>query len=80
MKHEWFYDSAAFNTDKPVLYLALLTVLRNGEAIIYVEQQSYSFSSEDEAQFWLTDEEFTAIEYMLEDCGMLVIAPTLLPM
>jgi hypothetical protein len=45
-----------------------------------VEQQSYSFSSEDEAQFWLTDEEFTAIEYMLEDCGMLVIAPTLLPM
>ncbi|MDX1933132.1 MAG: hypothetical protein SFU56_11045 [Capsulimonadales bacterium] len=79
IRSEWWYDDAAFYSDQRTLYLALLHVLTDGTATIQVEQKFYSFASEEEADIWLTSEEFRKVEYLAEDYGLTVIAPTSLP-
>ena len=67
MKTEWWYDDASYHLDKTQVYLARLTVRDDGTAQLVTDGNAYEFENEEEASIWLTDEEYSVLEVLIED-------------
>src|SRR5438093_605771 len=67
MKVEWWYDDASYHLDKTRVFLARLTVRDDGSAQLVTDGETFDFENEEEASLWLTDEEYSALEILVED-------------
>jgi hypothetical protein len=67
MKTEWWYESAIFDLDQTTIALARLVVREDGTAQILTDGgEVLEFEKEDEAEIWLTSEEYRPLESLLE--------------
>ena len=67
MKIEWWYDDATFHySDNAELYLAKLIVRDDGTARLVTAGEALEFETEEEASIWLTDEEYSLLDVLLE--------------
>jgi hypothetical protein len=67
MNIEWWYDDASYHLDRTRVFLARLTVRENGSAELATDGGVYEFENEEEASLWLTDEEYSVVEILIED-------------
>jgi len=67
MKIEWWYDDASYHLDNTQVYLARLTIRDDGTAQLVTDGKVYEFENEEEASIWLTDEEYSVLEILIED-------------
>ncbi len=68
MKVEWWYDDATFHhSGKSTVALARLTVREDGTAQILTDGETMEFENEEEAECWLTNEEYSGLEAMFDD-------------
>jgi hypothetical protein len=68
MRIEWWYDEASYQySDRSKVYLARLTVQDVGTARILTAGESLEFGNEEAAAIWLSDEEYSPLEFLQED-------------
>jgi hypothetical protein len=64
ISEEWWLDSSAL----PDLYWARLTVYSNGSAdVLDLDGKLHEFSSREEAEYWLGEDEYSPIHHLIED-------------
>lgn len=66
MKVEWWYDDAGYHLDKTRVFLARLVVRDDGSAHLLTDGEAYEFENEEEATMWLTDEEYSVLEILVD--------------
>lgn len=76
VKTEWWYDGALFGSDHSTIYLACLLVFAERSVEIWVESDHYAFDSEHDAEIWLSEEEYSPLQELLEDHDLHIIPPT----
>jgi hypothetical protein len=76
-KTTWWYDDATYQLGKSILIFACLHISIDGTAKILCEDWQKSFISEDEAEYWLTDEEFSSLTELNDEYGLTVKLPGL---
>jgi hypothetical protein len=76
MKIEWWYDDATFHhSGKSTVALARLTVREDGTAQILTDGETLEFENEEEAESWLTNEEYSGLETMFDEFEEKGISP-----
>ncbi len=66
MKTEWWYESSLYDINGMVV-LARLTVRDDDTAEILTDGgEQYEFASQDQAEIWLTDEEYYTLDMLYE--------------
>jgi len=76
---EWWYDDSQFHGEQNTLALAQILFTDDGKAVVRVYDEVHKFSSAQEAQEWLREDEYNPVSDLQEVYGFELIMPSLAP-